>query len=203
MSWEFLLTTFIVVASPGTGAIYTLAAGLSGGAKASLVAACGCTLGIVPHMVAAISGVAALFHTSDMAFQALKFAGVAYLLFMAWSMLRAKGALGIDQDGAMLDARQVIGKAILINLLNPKLSIFFLAFLPQFVGADEPAPIARMLLLSLVFMAMTFAVFATYGVFASTLRRYVLTSLRVQRWMQRSFATAFGLLALQLAATNR
>ncbi|WP_062224344.1 LysE family translocator [Aureimonas sp. D3] len=203
MSWEFLLTTFIVVASPGTGAIYTLAAGLSGGAKASLVAACGCTLGIVPHMIAAISGMAALFHASDMAFQALKFAGVAYLLFMAWSMLRAKGALGIDQDRAMLDARQVIGKAILINLLNPKLSIFFLAFLPQFVRADDPTPITRMLLLGLVFMAATFVVFAAYGFFASTLRRYVLASLKVQRWMQRGFAMAFGLLALQLAVTSR
>ncbi len=203
MSWEFLLTTFIVVASPGTGAIYTLAAGLSGGAKASLVAACGCTLGIVPHMIAAISGMAALFHASDMAFQALKFAGVAYLLFMAWSMLRAKGALGIDKDRAMLDARQVIGKAILINLLNPKLSIFFLAFLPQFVRADDPTPITRMLLLGLVFMAATFVVFAAYGFFASTLRRYVLASLKVQRWMQRGFAMAFGLLALQLAVTSR
>ncbi len=203
MSWEFLLTTFVVVASPGTGAIYTLAAGLSGGTKASLVAAFGCTLGIVPHMIAAISGVAALFHASDIAFQVLKFAGVAYLLFMAWSILRAKGALGADQDGAMLDPKQVIGKAILINLLNPKLSIFFLAFLPQFVGADEPAPIARMLLLSLVFMAMTFVVFAAYGVFASTLRRYVLTSLKVQLWMRRGFASAFSLLALQLAVANR
>lgn len=203
MSWEFLLTTFVVVASPGTGAIYTLAVGLSGGAKASLVAAFGCTLGIVPHMIAAISGVAALFHASDMAFQALKFASVAYLLFMAWSILRAKGALSADQDEAMLDPKQVIGKAILINLLNPKLSIFFLAFLPQFIGADEPAPITRMLLLSLVFMAMTFVVFAAYGVFASTLRRYVLTSLKVQRWMQRGYAMAFSLLALQHAVTNR
>ncbi|MBB3999079.1 LysE family translocator [Aureimonas pseudogalii] len=203
MNWEFLLTTFVVVVSPGTGAIYTLAAGLSGGSRPSIVAAFGCTLGIVPHMIAAISGVAALFHASDMAFQALKFAGVVYLLFMAWSMLRAEGALGLEHDGTVPSSREVIEKAILINLLNPKLSIFFLAFLPQFVGADEPAPIARMLLLSLVFMAVTFVVFAAYGIFASTLRRYVLTNLRVQRWMQRSFAVAFSLLALQLALTSR
>ncbi|UZO95015.1 Lysine exporter protein (plasmid) [Roseomonas mucosa] len=203
MNWEFLLTTLVMVASPGTGAIYTLAAGLSGGAKASVVAAFGCALGIVPHMIAAISGVAALFHASDLAFQALKFAGVAYLLFMAWSMMRTRGALGIGENGSARHSGGVIGRAILINFLNPKLSIFFLAFLPQFVGADEPAPITRMLLLSLVFMAATFVVFATYGIFASALRRYVLTSLTIQRWMQRGFAGAFGLLALQLALTNR
>ncbi|KKB82558.1 lysine transporter LysE [Devosia soli] len=203
MSWEFLLTTLVVVASPGTGAIYTLAAGLSGGTKASIVAAFGCTLGIVPHMIAAISGVAALFHASELAFQALKFAGVAYLLFMAWSMLRAQGALSLEQNGAAPSSRGVIGKAIFINLLNPKLSIFFLAFLPQFVGSGDAAPIARMLLLSLVFMTATFVVFAAYGTFASALRRYILSSLKVQRWMQRGFSVAFGLLALQLALTSR
>ncbi|MBB6484289.1 LysE family translocator [Rhizobium lusitanum] len=203
MSMEFLITTLIIVASPGTGAIYTLAAGLSGGARASIVAAFGCTLGIIPHLLAAISGLAALLHTSALAFQALKWLGVAYLLYMAWSMFLARGMLRVDGAPTDKDSRQVIGSAILINLLNPKLSIFFFAFLPQFVTPDQPNPVALMLKLSLIFMALTFIVFTGYGVFAAYLRRHIVSNPTVQSWMRRSFATAFGALALQLALASR
>ena len=145
MSIEFLITSLIVVVSPGTGVLYTLAAGLSRGSRASVVAAFGCTLGIVPHMAAAIMGLAALLHTSALAFETLKYLGVAYLLYMAWSALRENGALRVEQEVGARSAMQVTVTAILINILNPKLSIFFFAFLPQFVSADEPHPLARML----------------------------------------------------------
>ncbi len=203
MSMEFLITTFIIVASPGTGAIYTLAAGLSGGPRASMVAAFGCTLGIIPHLLAAISGLAALLHTSALAFQALKWLGVAYLLYMAWSMFRERSVLRIDGTPSDKSTRQVIGSAILINLLNPKLSIFFFAFLPQFVTADQANPVTLMLKLSLIFMALTFIVFTGYGVFAAYLRRHIVSNPIVQSWMRRSFATAFGVLAAQLALASR
>src|SRR6186713_852471 len=144
MSWEFLLTSFIVVVSPGTGVVYTLAAGLSRGARASIVAAFGCTLGIVPHMAAAILGLAALLHTSALAFQTFKWLGVAYLLYMAWSAWRERGALRVEQQIGARSALRVTIEAILINILNPKLSIFFFAFLPQFVAADEAHPLAHM-----------------------------------------------------------
>ncbi len=156
MSMEFLITSLIMIASPGTGALYTLAAGLSRGARASAIAAFGCTLGIVPHMVAAIMGLAALIHTSAVAFEALKYLGVLYLLYMAWNALKERGALRVDEEVDARSALQVIGTAVLINILNPKLSIFFLAFLPQFVSLDEPSPLRRMLLLSAVFMLLTF-----------------------------------------------
>lgn len=145
MSIDFLLVSLIVVASPGTGAIFTIATGLSRGARASVVAAFGCTLGIVPHMIAAATGLAAILHANAVAFQTLKYAGVAYLLYMAWSAIREDGALRVDSGGAAHSARQTIVKAILINLLNPKLSIFFLAFLPQFISTGEAQPLYRML----------------------------------------------------------
>ena len=151
MSIEFLITSFIIVASPGTGVLYTLAAGLSRGRRASVVAAFGCTLGIVPHMAAAIMGLAALLHTSALAFQSFKYLGVAYLLYMAWGTLREEGALRVEPSVGTRSALQVTINAVLINILNPKLSIFFFAFLPQFVAADEAAPLARMLELSAVF----------------------------------------------------
>jgi threonine/homoserine/homoserine lactone efflux protein len=200
---DFLITSLIVVASPGTGVLYTLAAGLSRGSRASVVAAFGCTLGIVPHMAAAIMGLAALLHTSALAFQTLKYLGVAYLLYMACGALRETGALRVDREAGARPALQVIVSAILINILNPKLSIFFLAFLPQFVSADEPRALARMLELSTVFMLLTFAVFVGYGLFAASIRTHVVSRPRVLTWIRRTFAGAFVALGARLAFTDR
>ncbi len=203
MGLDFLLTSLIVVVSPGTGVLYTLAAGLSRGARASVIAAFGCTLGIVPHMAAAITGLAALLHTSALAFQTLKVLGVAWLLYMAWHTLRERGALRVDQPSAPRTAAQVITSAILINVLNPKLSIFFFAFLPQFVRADEPHALARMLEMSGVFMLLTFAVFVGYGIFAAALRSHVISRPRVLTWLRRTFAAAFVALGARLALAER
>ena len=203
MSPEFLITSLVVVAAPGTGVLYTLAAGLARGSRASVVAAFGCTLGIVPHVAAAITGLAALLHTSALAFQVLKVLGVAYLLYMAWKTLREGGALTVEPELGARSARQVIVQAILINVLNPKLSIFFLAFLPQFVRADDPQALSQMVLLSLVFMLLTFAVFVGYGVFAAAVRRHVITRPRVLAWMRRAFAGAFVALGAKLALAER
>ena len=203
MSIEFLITTLVVVASPGTGVIYTLAAGLSRGAKASILAAFACTLGIIPHMAAAITGLAALLHTSALAFEVIKYLGVAYLLYMAWMTLREHGALRVDTDDAPRSARQVIVSGILINILNPKLSIFFFAFLPQFVSTTAGDALPQMLGLSAVFMLVTFVIFAIYGVFAAAVRQHVVSRPRVLAWMRRAFAAAFVGLGLRLALTER
>ncbi len=203
MSVEFLVTSFIVIVSPGTGVLYTLAAGLSRGSRASIVAAFGCTIGIVPHMAAAIMGLAALLHTSALAFRVFKYLGVAYLLYMAWTTLGERGALRVDKEVDARSAVQVTVTAILINILNPKLSIFFLAFLPQFVSAEEPKPLSRMLVLSGVFMLMTFVVFVGYGLFAASIRDHVISRPRVLTWMRRSFAGAFAALGARLAIADR
>lgn len=203
MGIEFLATSLIVIVSPGTGVLYTLAAGLSRGSRASVVAAFGCTLGIVPHMTAAILGLAALLHTSALAFQTLKYLGVAYLLYMAWLALREHSVLRVEQQVSARSALQVTVTAILINILNPKLSIFFLAFLPQFVSAQDPHPLERMLMLSAVFMLMTFVVFVGYGLFAAWVRKHVISRPRVLTWMRRTFAGAFVLLGIKLAFANR
>jgi threonine/homoserine/homoserine lactone efflux protein len=203
MTLDFLITSLIVIVSPGTGVLYTLAAGLTRGSRASIVAAFGCTLGIIPHMAAAILGVAALLHTSALAFQVFKYAGVAYLLYMAWSTLREGGALRVDTEVTARSARQVTVHAILINILNPKLSIFFFAFLPQFVRAEEPQPLVHMLTLSAVFMLLTFVVFAGYGLCAAAVRRHVIARPRVLTWMRRVFAGAFATLGAKLAVSER
>jgi threonine/homoserine/homoserine lactone efflux protein len=203
MSIDFLITSVIVVASPGIGVLYTLAAGLSRGWRASVIAAFGCTLGIVPHMAAAVMGLAALLHTSALAFQLLKYLGVAYLFYMAWSALKEQGVLKVEEEIAARSASQVIVSAILVNILNPKLSIFFLAFLPQFVSADETQPLARMFTLSAIFMLLTFVVFVGYGICAAAVRNQVISRPRVLTWMRRTFAGAFAALGAKLALAER
>jgi threonine/homoserine/homoserine lactone efflux protein len=154
-------------------------------------------------MAAAIMGLAALLHTSALAFHTFKYLGVAYLLYMAWSTLRERGALQIEKEAGARSAVQVTVTGILINILNPKLSIFFLAFLPQFVRADETHPLAEMLTLSAVFMAMTFVVFVGYGLFAASIRDHVISRPRVLTWMRRAFAGAFAALGARLALAER
>lgn len=202
MSIAFLLTTLVVVVTPGTGAVYSITAGLSRGARAGVTAAAGCTLEVVPHMVAAITGLAALLHASAVAFQAVKWLGVAYLLYLAWQTLRDKGAISVG-DPTPVSSWRVIRTAVLINVLNPKLTIFFFAFLPQFVPAGTVGAAGQMVGLSLVFMAATFVVFALYGVFAATMRTRVLARPRVMAWMRRTFAATYVLLAGRLALQSR
>jgi len=203
MTLSFLLTSLIVIVSPGTGVLYTLAVALTKGSRASVAAAFGCTLGIVPAMLAAMLGLAAVLHTSALAFAALKWCGVLYLLYMAWQTLRETGALSVEARADQRSGGQVIVTGFLINILNPKLSIFFLAFLPQFIAADDSHPLARMLELSGTFMAMTFAVFVVYGLFAAGVRDRVVTRPKVMTWLRRVFAGGFAALGARLAFADR
>ena len=203
MSIAFLVTSLIVVISPGTGVLYTLATALSRGSRASLIAAVGCTLGIIPQMLAAIFGLAALLNASAAAFQAIKYLGVAYLLYLAWATLRERGALSLQAELGPRSALKVILTAILINLLNPKLTLFFFAFLPQFVSVREGHPLTQMVLLSVVFMAMTLAVFTVYGLLAGLAREQIVSRPRVMTWLRRTFAAAFVGLAARLALAGR
>jgi threonine/homoserine/homoserine lactone efflux protein len=204
MSLAFLLTSLIVVVSPGTGVLYTpLATALTRGWRGGIAAAFGCTLGILPAMAAAMLGLAAVMHTSALAFATLKWLGVLYLLYMSWQVLREQGALSVEPQVDVRSSRRVIVRGFLINILNPKLSIFFLAFLPQFIAAGETHPLARMGELSVAFMAMTFVVFVLYGLFAALVRDRVVSRPAVMRWLRRAFAGGFALLGARLAFAER
>ncbi len=195
---EFLFTSFIVVIAPGTGVFYTVSVGLARGALASVAAAAGCTLGIVPHLTAASLGLAALLQTSAVAFQMSKFVGASYLVYLAWSILKEKSARDIEPEYEHKPLLRVASTGFLINILNPKLSIFFMAFLPQFVVADTAAPVLQLLVFSFIFMAMTFSVFICYGVFAAHFRQRVISQPSVMTWMRRCFAAVFVALGLKL-----
>jgi len=200
---EFLITSLIVVLVPGTGVVFTVSTGLVQGRRASVFAALGCTVGIVPHLLATVLGLAALMHTSAVAFQALKYAGVAYLLYFAYAMWKDKSAFVVEGAPSRSTAISIAIKAFLLNILNPKLTIFFLAFLPQFVEPGASPPFAQLLMLSGVFMAMTFAMFVVYGLLADVFRRAVIESALVQSWLRRGFAATFAGLGVHLALTER
>jgi threonine/homoserine/homoserine lactone efflux protein len=195
----FLVTSLVVVATPGTGVIYTIAAGLRRGRRASIIAALGCTLGIVPHLVAALTGLAVVLYASAIAFSTIKYLGVAYLLYLAWQTWRDKAPLDIETAAAPPSTARVIAQAVLVNLLNPKLTVFFFVFLPQFVHTDEPHALQHMLMLSAIFMLLTLLVFAGYGIFAAAMRATVLARPRVVSWLRRGFAGTYLALAGRLA----
>lgn len=200
---EFLITSFIVVLMPGTGVIYTVSTGLTKGWKASLFAASGCTVGIVPHMLASIFGLAAILHTSALAFQVFKVLGVLYLCYLAWSMWKESGTIEFNSKPSSERYHQIAVRAFLINILNPKLSIFFLAFLPQFVPTDMASPIQFMLMLSGIFMLMTLLVFIGYGILAYQVRYHISHSPRLIQRIQRVFAGMFVALGAKLAVMER
>ncbi len=202
MSVEFLLTSLVVVLLPGTGVIYTLAVGLGRGFKASVAAAFGCTLGILPASIASIIGLAALLHTSAVAFQFIKYLGVIYLFYMAWNILKDGGSMDVSEEKSSKSYAKIAVTGTFINVLNPKLSLFFLAFLPQFVSAGSADASLELVYLALVFMGMTFVVFVGYGAFAAAARDYVISRPNVMNWIKRSFAGAFGFLGLKLAFSD-
>ncbi len=200
---EFLITSLVVVLIPGTGVIYTISTGLVQGRAASVYASLGCTAGIVPHLAATILGLAAVMHTSAVAFQVLKYAGALYLLYVAWATWRDTSAFAVDGSVSRTSAWGIATKAFLLNILNPKLTIFFLAFLPQFVDPAASQPMAQLLTLSAIFMAMTFVVFVLYGFVAHAFRRLVIESAAVQRWLRCGFAALFAGLGVKLGLSER
>lgn len=203
ISLEFLVTSLVVVLIPGTGVLYAVATGLFIGKRASLFAALGCTLGIVPALLASVFGLAALFHTSALVFQIVKYLGAAYLLYLAWQMWRSSAPLSVAESNEDIKYESIVLKGFLLNILNPKLSIFFLAFLPQFIPADTDNAFLQMLTLGGVFMFMTFVVFIAYGFLSGSFSEFIVNSKKASMAIQKVFAASFAALGLKLAFSER
>lgn len=203
VSIEFLLTSLVVVLIPGTGVLYTVATGLFAGKRASIFAALGCTLGILPALLASTFGLAAIFHASAIAFQVVKYFGAVYLLFLAWQMWRKSSPLSVADKETVTHYNKLIVKGFLLNVLNPKLSIFFLAFLPQFIPSTAESAFISMLTLGVIFMLMTFIVFIGYGVLSGIFSTFIVNSEKASIVIQKVFATGFAALGVKLALSER
>ena len=201
---EFLLTSLVVVLIPGTGVVYTVSSSIGGGRRRGLIAAVGCTLGIVPHMVAAMLGLSGIMQAGSVVFEVVRWAGVAYLVFMGFSMIREAGTLPLDDQHAPGDsAGTVVWRGVLVNVLNPKLTLFFFAFLPQFLDASPGLLDVRLIELGGIFMLMTLAVFAVYAIASAAFRDLVLTAPVARRWIERTFGAILIGFAAKLAFTDR
>ena len=204
VSVEFLLTSLVVVLIPGTGVVYTVSSSVGGGRRRGLIAAVGCTLGIVPHMLAAMLGLSAIMQAGSVVFEVVRWAGVAYLVFMGASMIREAGALPLDDGNAPVDsASLIVRRGILLNVLNPKLTLFFFAFLPQFLDASPGLIDPALIWLGGVFMLMTLAVFAVYALASAAARDLILSAPVVRRWVERALGAFLIAFATRLALTDR
>ena len=205
MSVEFLLTSLVVVLIPGTGVVYTVSSSIGGGRRRGLIAAVGCTLGIVPHMLAAMLGLSGIMQAGSVVFEAVRWAGVAYLVFMGVSMIREAGAVPLDgaSDAPVDSAGLIVQRGILLNVLNPKLTLFFFAFLPQFLDASPGLFDARLIGLGGVFMLMTLAVFAIYALASAAARDLILAAPVARRWVERTLGAVLIGFAARLALTDR
>ncbi len=202
-STQFLITSLIVVLMPGTGAIYTISTGMAQSWRAGIAAAVGCTFGIVPHLLASILGLSAMMHMSAEVFSIVKYAGSAYLLYLAWQMWKDTGEVAFGPRSAGSSYAKVAWRGIVLNILNPKLTIFFLAFMPQFIKSGDMSATQQLVGLSAVFMLMTLAVFCVYGLIADGVRQVFGGMPKAMRWLQRSFAVVFAGLAAELAFSKR
>jgi threonine/homoserine/homoserine lactone efflux protein len=204
---EFLVTSLVVVVIPGTGVVYTVSSSIAGGWRRGLFAAIGCTFGIVPHLGAAMLGLSGVMQAGATAFEAVRWAGVAYLVLMGMSMIRNGGSLRLDDGGSgrpPTDSMSaVVRRGILVNLLNPKLTVFFFAFLPQFLDHRPDLLDTRLVGLSAIFMLMTLAVFAAYAKASAAVRDQVLGAPTVLRWVQRSLGVLLIGFAARLATSDR
>lgn len=199
---EFILTSLIVVLAPGTGVIYTVSTGLSSDWKASIAAAVGCTAGIIPHITACILGLSAIMDMSARTFHIIKMAGSIYLLYLAWSMWKGSNSLSFEKKEVKGKTGAIILKGFLINILNPKLTIFFFAFLPVFIVPDAAPAARQLIILSLAFMAMTLVVFIGYGLLAGAVSSFLIKSRKSAAGIQKCFALVFAATALKLAASR-
>ena len=202
MTATFLVTALIVCLTPGTAVVFTVSAAVTGGRRAALVAAAGCTIATLPHLAVAVTGLAALLAASPLVFHAVQYAGVAYLLYLAWGMARSGTPLFVRADRPTQRPLRMIVSAVLSNVLNPKLTLFAVGFLPQFVTGTGASALRQMLLLAAAFMVLTFVTLVGYGSTASLLHTQLVLRPQAARWANRVFAACFVAMAAVLVTAT-
>lgn len=199
----FVVTSIAVILMPGPAMVFVISNGLTRGPKPSISAALGTTTGVFFHMFCAAFGLAVILKTSAIAFTVVKVAGAAYLVYLAIKTLMSKDPLANQLDESSKPGNSIFWQGIFINILNPKLSIFFLAFLPQFIDPALSSATYQTLALGMIFIAMTILIFIGYGLFASLLRKKVLNSPRILKAIKWCFASVFLALGLRLALSEK
>jgi len=199
----FLGASVALTLAPGPDNTFIVAQGISRGRKAAIITALGMCSGISVHTTAAALGVSALIYSSAAAFTLLKYAGAAYLLFLAWKSLKEQRILLSPGEAGGCDSRLLFRRGFLMNVINPKVALFFLAFLPQFVSANSGGVPLQMFLLGILFMAQAVVVFSIIGWLSGSIGNAVLKKPRIARWFGWLTAAIFAALGLRLALAER
>lgn len=204
---EIALSFFGIAAllalSPGPDNLFVLTQSMVGGRAAGLWVVLGLCTGVIGHTLAVSAGLAAVFAASPTAFLVVKLAGVAYLLYLAWGALRAGQATLDDPPPSRQTGARLYLRGIIMNLTNPKVTIFFLAFLPQFASPERGSIGLQMLMLGILFMLATLMVFSAVAVFSGAVGERLQRSPGVQRWLNRAAGVVFIGLAIKLLTTER
>jgi threonine/homoserine/homoserine lactone efflux protein len=204
---ETLLTFFaasvLLAIAPGPDNIFVLAQSALRGKSAGLAVVLGLCTGLIVHSTAVALGVAVIFQTSALAFSAIKFIGAGYLAYLAWQAFRASTTKFQAVGSPEVNLRKLYRRGIIMNITNPKVSVFFLAFLPQFANPSRGPISLQLLMLGGVFIIATILVFGSIALLAGTLGHWLNRSSRVQNIMNKVTGTVFVCLALRLATTER
>jgi threonine/homoserine/homoserine lactone efflux protein len=199
----FILTSAALAIAPGPDVLYVLAKGMAQGRRSALIAAAGFCSGLSIHTAASACGLSALLVASATAFTVVKLLGAAYLVYLGVRAILSRGLISLPANHVALSGRKIFGQAFLMNVLNPKVALFFLAFLPQFVRADQGSIPQQLVLLGIGFGIVAFAVFSLVGLFSDAIGRHVRSRPTLTRILDRIAGTAFILLGLRLAASSQ
>ncbi len=198
----FLGASIALTLAPGPDNIFVITQGIARGRKPAIVTALGMCSGISVHTTAAAFGISAVFYSSVVAFNAVKFAGAAYLLYLAYKTLRNRSGikLAVADDRS---AKALFKRGFIMNVLNPKVAMFFLAFLPQFVSPDTGYFPLWMLLLGFIFMVQAIVIFSLIGYFSGSIGGFILARPRIARYFDYLTAGVFASLGIRLALAER
>lgn len=199
----FIAVSLALIVTPGQDMILVMSRSLTQGAAAGIATAAGVSVGLLGHALLAALGLGAILRTSEWLFLALKFAGAAYLIHLGVGLLRARGADPAIQDLAQRPLYRLFADGALSNLSNPKIAIFYFAFLPQFVPPGAASPALSVFALGGLFAALTFAVKGPVGFFAGMLSGWLRSRPGVLRWLFRSSGLVLVGLGVKLAFERR
>ena len=204
VAWPvFVIASLVLIATPGQDMILVMSRSIVQGPAAGVATAAGVSVGLIGHTLLATLGLGAILRTSEWLFAALKFIGAGYLLYLGVGLLVAKhDDLGLGASGSRSPAR-LFADGAFSNVTNPKIAIFYFAFLPQFVSPSASHPTLSILVLGLVFAGLTFLVKAPVGLFAGSLSSWLRARPAVLRWLFRSSGAILVGLSIRLALERR
>lgn len=203
VSWIFILASLAVIVAPGQDLILVLSRGLGQGSAAGVATAAGVSVGLTGHTLVASLGLGTLLAASEIAFAIVKFVGAAYLVYFGWTLLRSSEMVPRTNHRLQAPIVKLFAEGALSNLANAKITIFYLAFLPQFVATDATASVPQILGLGVTFAILTFVVKAPVGWAAGALSSWIGNHPAVLVWLARVSGVAMMGLGVRVALTER